>query len=52
MEQEKRYKRIARLLLGAVVLTTVFLAYQMSQIGVDYDFDRFYAEDDPETGFF
>ncbi len=52
MEQEKRYKRIARLLLGAVVLMTVLLAYQMSQIGFDYDFDRFFPEDDPETEFF
>lgn len=52
MNEETKYKRIAVAVIALVLVLTVFLGIQTSQIGFDYEFERFFPEDDPETEFF
>ncbi|NND93905.1 MAG: MMPL family transporter [Flavobacteriales bacterium] len=52
MEEEKKFKRIAKWTLVVVAILTVFMGYQVSKLGFDYDFERFFPQNDPETDFF
>jgi predicted RND superfamily exporter protein len=49
---EYRFKQLARLGLICVTVITVFFVYQMQHLRVDYDFEKFFPRDDPETDFF
>ncbi|NNC83643.1 MAG: MMPL family transporter [Flavobacteriales bacterium] len=52
MEEEKRYRRLAKWTLLGVILLSVFMGFRVSQLGFDYDFERFFPQNDPETDFF
>jgi len=52
MSEELKYKKAARWVLFSLTLITAFMAFQVSKIGFDYDFERFFPEGDPETEFF
>jgi uncharacterized protein len=45
-------KRIAVITLIGVLLVSGYLAYKASGVGMDYDFEAFFSEKDPETKFF
>ena len=52
MDQEKKYRSVARWVLVSLALITAFMTFQVSKIGFDYDFERFFPDGDPETEFF
>lgn len=45
-------KNIARVTLLGVLIVSTILLFQVPSVGFDYDFEKFYPEDDPETQFF
>lgn len=45
-------KKIAILTLVVIFALTGFLFYRMTSVKFDYDFEKFFPEDDPETAFF
>ncbi len=45
-------KNISRIGLLVVLAISVFLIFQVRKVGFDYDFEKFYPADDPETVFF
>ena len=49
---EKRFRKLARWGLLILVLLTGWMAFQASTVYVDYDFEKFFPEGDPETKFF
>jgi uncharacterized protein len=52
MDQDRTYRKTSRWVLFFLTLITAFMAFQVSKIGFDYDFERFFPEGDPETEFF
>jgi len=52
MESDQKYHTWAKATIAAIILITGFMAYQVSQIGFDYDFERFFPEGDEETDYF
>lgn len=52
MWSEKRFKKIAWLVLSLVLGLSVFFAINLSNITVDYNFEDFYPANDEETAFF
>jgi len=49
---EKVFKRYSVLAVCALFVSLVFFLWHAVQIGLDYDFEKFYPTDDPETEFF
>ncbi|MFM1933114.1 MAG: hypothetical protein RL226_2417, partial [Bacteroidota bacterium] len=49
---EIRYKRLSKIVLGALLAISALCAVLASQLGFDYDFENFFPQDDPETEFF
>lgn len=49
---ESKYRQLAKAAIAFVVLGTLFFSYQVTQIGFDYDFEKFFPQDDPETDYF
>ncbi len=52
MREESTYRKWAKTAILAVLAVTALMAYQVSQIGFDYNFERFFPQDDPETDYF
>ncbi|MFT5819985.1 MAG: putative RND superfamily exporter protein [Crocinitomix sp.] len=46
-----RYKKISRIVLVVLSLFSAFFLFHVQNIGFDYDFEAFFAEDDPATEF-
>jgi len=45
-------KRLALIVLTCVLVLTAFLGWRMSKVGFDYDFEKFFPANDPDTEFF
>ncbi len=52
MVGEKNFKKISKIALVAFIALTAFFAYNIQKIRFDYDFEKFFPIDDPETDFF
>lgn len=52
MREDSTYRKWAKTAILAALVVTAFMAYQVSQIGFDYDFERFFPEGDSETDYF
>ena len=52
MQEDSIYRKWAKTAILAVLAVTALMAYQVSQIGFDYNFERFFPQDDPETDYF
>ncbi len=52
MRDESTYRNWAKTAILMVLAVTGFMAYQVSQIGFDYNFERFFPQDNPETDYF
>jgi predicted RND superfamily exporter protein len=52
MQEDSTYRKWAKTAIVAVLAVTALMAYQVSQIGFDYNFERFFPQDDPETDYF
>jgi len=51
--EEVRLKKIAYIVIGLIGLLTLFFACQIQmRLSTDYDFEKFFPQDDPETDFF
>ncbi len=46
-----RFKKISRLVVVIISLVSAFFLYSIPNLGFDYDFEAFFAEDDPSTAF-
>ena len=46
-----RFKKISKLVLIIVTCISGFFLYNVQNIGFDYDFEAFFAENDPSTEF-
>lgn len=46
-----RFKKISKIVLLVITLISSFFIYTVQNIGFDYDFEAFFAEDDPSTEF-
>jgi hypothetical protein len=49
---EKAFRKYSKLVLGGLLVLTLFFVYQASRVELDYDFEKFYPTSDPETEFF
>lgn len=49
---EKLFKRYSVVAVSVLFVSLMFFLYQAVNIGVDYDFEKFYPTEDPETSFF
>ena len=49
---EKFFKRYSLTAVLVLLVSLVFFLYQAINVGVDYDFEKFYPTEDPETSFF
>ncbi len=52
MRDAELYRKWAKGAIIAIIAVSGFMVYQVSQIGFDYDFERFFPEGDPETEYF
>lgn len=50
--EEKRYKKISRLVLASLALVMVFLAFSATQLQFDYDFEKFFPQEDDGLEFY
>jgi predicted RND superfamily exporter protein len=49
---EKAFRKYSKLVLGGLLVLTLFFVYQATRVELDYDFEKFYPTSDPETEFF
>jgi predicted RND superfamily exporter protein len=49
---EKAFRKYSKLVLGGLLVLTLFFVYQATRVELDYDFEKFYPTGDPETEFF
>lgn len=52
IERLGNIKKIALITLLGVLILSTFLAYKVSNVGFDYNFEAFFSEKDPETEYF
>lgn len=51
-KQEQHYKKISRYLLIGIALVSIFLGYKASQLEFNYDFEKFFPNQDNQLAFF
>lgn len=52
MQNERKWGRLSRWVLGIIAAWTVLSGVLALQLGFDYNFENFFPQDDPETEFF
>ena len=52
MVGESKFRKLIPFVLGALLLLTVFFAFQIPKTQFDYNFEKFYPEKDSDTRFF
>jgi len=49
---ERRFRKLIPFVSLFLLAATVFLAFQLKNLRFDYNFEKFYPKDDPDTGYF
>ena len=52
IEEEKKWRRYSRYILAGLTLVLLFLGYRSSKLEFDYDFEKFFPQEDNDLAFY